>query len=185
LTSLLLILLLKLTAWPRAEELKPEDLSLRAGAPRVLVQQGQLSVELWEADLGAVLAPIRLKAGIPIIVSPSAGTRISAQFTGVALEPGLRRLLQLAAQSYAIRYAPGPTGVVVIQEVRVFGTAHAEGPVPVVAEHAGDDHGAEAGQRFVEALVHQAASPAFASEEESAVVRRFRDTLQRSLEPTP
>jgi hypothetical protein len=186
--SLLVILLVGPAAWPRADALDPGNLPPRGGAPRVqvAVQQGRLSVDLWEADLGDVLAQIRQKAGIPIIVSPNAGKSISAQFTGVALEPGLRRLLQLAAQSYAIRYAPGPAGVMVIQEVRVFGTAPAEGPVPVVADRAGEDHGAEAGQHFVEALVqHHAASPAFAGEEESAVARRFREALERSLEPTP
>jgi hypothetical protein len=119
-------------------------------------------------------------------VSPSAGEKISVQFTGVALEEGLRRVLQRASRSYAVLYAPDPAGGVAMREVRVFGKAHEEDPVPVVAERAVEEPMAEAGQRFFEALVqHQAASPPVASEEESDVVRRFREALEHSSEPAP
>src|SRR5262249_48137420 len=112
LASLLVILLLGSAARPWAGEPSPEDMPLKRLASRlhVSVQQGQLSVDLWEADVEEVFAQIGQKAGIPIIMSPSAGEKISVQFTGVTLEQGLRRLLQRASRSYAILYASDPAG---------------------------------------------------------------------------
>jgi hypothetical protein len=159
-----------------------------AGAPRlqVAVHQGRLSVNLVEADLGEVLAQIRQQAGIPILISPSAREHVSIQFRDLALDQGLRRILQRVSRSYAIRYAPSPTGEGAIQEVHVFEKVHTGSPLPVVAERAGEEPAAEAGQRFVEALrQHQAAVPPVASEEEPDGVRRFRDALERSAEPVP
>jgi type II secretory pathway component GspD/PulD (secretin) len=188
LASLLAILLLGPVAWLWAGEPNPGDIPLKRPGSRlhVAVQQGQLSVDLWEADVEEVLAQIGQKAGIPIIVSPSGGEKLSVQFTGVALEQGLRRVLQLASRNYAMLYAPAPAGGVAIQEVRVFGKAHEGGPIPIEAERAVEEPMAEAGQRFVEAVMqHHAAAPPVASEEESNVVRRFRDALEPSSEPAP
>jgi len=152
----------------------------------VEVQRGRLSVDLWEAAVEEVFVQIGQKAGIPIIVSPSAGETISVQFTGVTLEQGLRRLLQRASRSYVMLYALDPAGGVAMREVRVFGKAQEGEPAPVVAERAAEEPMAEAGQRFVEALMqHQATAPPVASEEESDVARRFREALDRSSEPAP
>jgi hypothetical protein len=75
---------------------------------------------------------------------------------------------------------------VAVREVRVFGKAHEGDAVPVVAERAVEEPTAEAGQRFVEALMqHQAAAPPLASEEESDAASRFREALERSSEPAP
>jgi hypothetical protein len=186
--SLLVILLLGPVAWRWAGEPNPGDIPLKRHGSRlhVAVQQGQLSVDLWEADVDEVLAQIEQKAGFPIMVSPSAGEKLSVQFTGVALEQGLRRVLQLASRSYAILYTSDPAGGVAMREVRVFGKAHDGGPIPVVAERAAEEPTAEAGQRFVEALMqHQAEAPPVASEEESNAVRRFREALEPSSEPAP
>ena len=90
----------------------------RAPRLQVAVHQGRLSVNLWEADLGEVLAQIQQQAGISISVSPGPEHTVSVQFTDVALDQGLRRLLQLASQSYAMRYAPGPTGEVTLARSR-------------------------------------------------------------------
>ena len=60
----------------------------------VAVHDGRLSVDVQEADLAEVLAHIGRQAGIRISAGPSAGKRVSASFTGVALEDGLRRLLR-------------------------------------------------------------------------------------------
>lgn len=187
-TSLLVILVLGPAAWLWAGEPSPGDIPLKRPASRlhVEVQQGRLSVDLWEADVEEVLAQIGQKASIPIIVSPSAGETISMQFMGVALEQGLRRVLQRASRSYAMLYAPDPAGGVAMREVRVFGKAHEGGPVPVVAERTVEEPMAEAGQRFVEALTqHHAAALPVASEEENDVAHRFREALEHSSEPAP
>jgi len=193
LPSLLVILLLGPAALPWAGEPNPGNIPLKGPAPRlhVAVQQGQLSVDLWEADVEEVLTQIGQKAGIPIIVSPGAGETISVQFTGVALEQGLRRVLQRASRSYVMLYAPDPAGGLAMREVRVFGRAHEGDAVPVVAERAAaeptaEEPTAEAGQRLVEALTQrQAAAPPVASEEASDMARRFREALERSSEPAP
>lgn len=188
LATLLVILLLGPAARPWAGKPNPGDIPLKGPAPRlhVAVQQGQLSVDLWEVNVEEVLAQIGQKAGIPIIVSPSVRETISVQFMGVALEQGLRRVLERASRSYVILYTPDPAGGVAMREVRVFGKAHEGGPGPVTAERAAEEPMAEAGQRFVEALMqHQATAPPVASEEESDVARRFREALERSSEPAP
>jgi hypothetical protein len=188
LATLLVILLLGPAARPWAGKPNPGDIPLKGPAPRlhVAVQQGQLSVDLWEVNVEEVLAQIGQKAGIPIIVSPSVEETISVQFMGVALEQGIRRVLERASRSYVILYTPDPAGGMTMREVRVFGKAHEGGPGPVTAERAAEEPMAEAGQRFVEALMqHQATAPPVASEEESDVGRRFREALERSSEPAP
>jgi hypothetical protein len=101
------------------------------------VHQGRLSVDLWEAEVAKVLVRLGQEAGVTITGSPTSGERISAQFTDVELEVGLRRLLRLASLSHAIRYAQGPTGAVGVHEVRVF-TAAPEGPLPAPPDTARD-----------------------------------------------
>jgi hypothetical protein len=188
LAGLLVVALLGASAWLWAGEPKPGDVPLTGASSRlhVLVQQGRLSVDLWEADVEAVLAQIGQQAGIRILVSPSAEDKISVQFTGVTLERGLRRVLQRASRSYAVHFAPDPSGGVAMREVRVFGRVHDGSPTPVGAERAAAEPLAEAGQRFVGTVMqHQAAPPPVASEEASNAVDRFRETWERSSEPAP
>jgi hypothetical protein len=90
---------------------------------QVHVHQGRLSVDLWNAEVSKVLAQLGQAAGVLITGSPTSGARVSAQFTDVELEVGLRRLLRLAALNYAIRYAQETTGVASVREVRVVGAA--------------------------------------------------------------
>ena len=101
---------------------------LAAGAPapagrrlRISAHDGQLSVDVHQAEIGAVLAQIGAQAGVRIVWAPPAARQVSAQFSGVELDAGLRHLLRLAALSYVMRYGPGPTGAPVVQEVRVYG----------------------------------------------------------------
>ena len=174
--SLLVILLLVPVARPWA------------GAPRlqVAVHQGRLSVDLWEADLGEVLAQIHQQAGISIRVSPGPAPTVSVQFADVALDQGLRRVLQLASRSYAMRYAPGPTGEVTLQEVQVFAEAPAGDQSPAGAAHVREKPRAEVGQRFVDTLrQRQAAAPAVAREDESDAASRFREALERHSASAP
>jgi hypothetical protein len=161
---------------------------LRAGGPRlqVAVHQGRLSVHLWEADLGEVLAQIHQQAGISIRVSPSPAPRLSVQFTDVALDHGLRRLLQLASRSYAMHYAPGPTGEVILQEVQIFAEALAVDQSPAGAAHVEETPGAVVGQRFVDAMLQRhAAAPAVTQEDESDAASHFRDALERNAAAAP
>jgi hypothetical protein len=111
---------------------KPESVA-REGhlAKRIHVQvhEGRLSVDLWDAEVSEVLARLGQAAGVVITASPGAGTRVSAQFTDVELEVGLRRLLRLASLSHAIRYAQSPSGAAVVHKVWVFRAAP-EGLLP-------------------------------------------------------
>jgi hypothetical protein len=186
--SLLVILLLVPVARPWAGALPLGDVPVQKRAPRlqVAVHQGRLSVDLWEADLGEVLAQIHQQAGISIRVSPGSEPTVSVQFTDVVLDQGLRRVLQLASRSYAMRYTPGPTGEVSLQEVQVFTKAPAGDQSPAGAAHAGEEPGAAVGQRFVDTLLQrQAAAPAVAREDESDAASRFREALERHSAPAP
>ena len=113
----------------------------RSDAPaarlHLTVHQGRLSVDLWEAEVSKVLVRLGQATGVLITGSPTSGERVSAQFTDVELEVGLRRLLRLASLSHAIRYAQGPTGTMGVHEVRVF-TAATEGPLSRPHETARD-----------------------------------------------
>jgi hypothetical protein len=183
LASLLLIFSLVPVARPWAGALPPGDIPV----PRqqVAVHQGRLSVNLWEEDLGEVLAQIQQQAGISTGVSPSPEPTVSVQFTDVPLDQGLRRLLQLASRSYAMRYAPGPTGEVTLEEVQVFTKAPAGDQSPAGAAQA-EKPGAEVGQRFVDVLLQrQAAAPAVAPEDESDAASHFREALERQAAPAP
>ena len=88
---------------------------------RITAQHGRLSVDVHQADIGAVLAQIGAQAGVRIVFAQPAARAVSAQLSGVELDAGLRHLLRLAALSYVMRYGPGPTGAPVVQEVRVYG----------------------------------------------------------------
>jgi type II secretory pathway component GspD/PulD (secretin) len=121
--SVLLGLLVALTTWTSAWPLKP----LGARSP-VVVHEGQLSVELREAQVRDVLAAIGQQAGLRVHVDASANRTVNAQFTDMELDQGLRRLLRAASLSYTLLYARGPASTVILQEVRVFGEARGEAP---------------------------------------------------------
>jgi hypothetical protein len=133
-----LLLLIPCTGvWSQGTGRHAEDTRPRSAAKgrAVVVQAGQLSVDLQEADLGEVLAQIGRQAGIRMSSGPSFGKRISAHFTGVELEEGLRRLLRLASLSHSFLYTTGPAGTVAMTEVRVLGEGKDPSPLPAtVAE---------------------------------------------------
>jgi type II secretory pathway component GspD/PulD (secretin) len=135
--GLLVLLLLGTGAWSQGQGLHTEDTRQRSATQgrAVVVHQGRLSVDVRAADLGEVLAQIGQQAGMRIAVGPSTGKKVSARFTGVELEEGLRRLLRLASLNHLFLYAPGPAGTVAIAEVRVVGEGQADPPRPAtVAE---------------------------------------------------
>jgi hypothetical protein len=127
----LLFLLIPCTgAWSQGKAPQAEDTRQRNAVKelQVVVQEGRLSVDVQEADLGQVLAQIGRQANIRMVAGPSAGKRVSARFAGVELEDGLRRLLRQASLNYILLHAQGPTGAVVIAEVRVLGAGQDASP---------------------------------------------------------
>jgi hypothetical protein len=117
-------LLIALTAWTSVWSMK------RAGAEMpVVVHEGQLSVDLREAPVQEVLAVIGQQAGLRVAIDASAHGTVTAQFTNMALDQGLRRLLRAASLNYSLLYARGgPAATDILQEVRVFGGAPSEAP---------------------------------------------------------
>jgi hypothetical protein len=157
----------------------------------VVVQQGQLSVDVQEADLEEVLAHIGRQAGIRISPGPSSGKRVSARFSGVALEDGLRRLLRSAHLSHLFLYAKGPTGAVTISEVRVLGEGQeVTSPSAILAAPGVPTHepNAEApsgkGRRQPSAAVEpvQEITPEPGQEEPSELTHRIREVFTLSKE---
>jgi hypothetical protein len=127
-------LLLALTAWtntwpqtPRREADRAPLKSLDARM-QVAVHEGQLSMDVREAQVRDVLAAIGQQAGLRVRIDASATRTVNAQFTAMALDQGLRRLLRAASLSYSLLYARGPAATDVLQEVRVFSEARSGAP---------------------------------------------------------
>jgi hypothetical protein len=163
---------------------------LGAGAPagmrlRITAQHGQLSVDVHQADIRAVLAQIGEQAGVRIVLAQPAAREVSAQFSGVELEAGLRHLLRLASLSYLMLYGQGPTGAPVVQEVRVYGGEAGAGelaaaesdPEATDAPGPARDHPFRQFRERIEALESRAAAEApreASSWPEQEVVNRLR-----------
>jgi type II secretory pathway component GspD/PulD (secretin) len=118
--SVLVGLLIALTAWTRVWPLSPPEARLH-----VAVHEGQISVDVREAPVREVLAAIGQQAGLLVLVDTAANRSVNAQFTGMELDQGLRRLLRAASLNYSLLYTRGPAATVILQEVRVFGEAPA------------------------------------------------------------
>ena len=119
--SALVGLLLALTTWTSAF---PSNLS---GAwMRVAIHEGEISVNLRAAQIRKVFTLIGQQAGLRVYFDEAANGIVDAQFTGIALDQGLRRLLRAASLSYTLLYSRGPTAAVILQEVRVFSATRDE-----------------------------------------------------------
>jgi hypothetical protein len=77
-------------------------------------------VDAREASIQMILHRIGEQAGFSLDLGPIGQRTISVQFTGVELELGLRRLLQLASLSYAMQRAPRAGGGVTLTKLWVF-----------------------------------------------------------------
>ncbi len=93
----------------------------------VTVDEGSLSVDLREASVREVLAAIGQQAGLRVRIDAAVTRTVSAQFTAMTLDQGLRRLLRVTSLSYALLYTRGPAATAILHEVRVFGEARREG----------------------------------------------------------
>jgi hypothetical protein len=193
LAALLLLLIPCAGSWSQGKGLQAEDTRQRSTAKglRVVVQSGQLAVDLQEADLGEVLAQIGRQAGIRISSGPSSGKRISVRFAGIELEEGLRRLLRLASLSHIFLYAKGPAGTVTISELRVVGEGKDTSPRPATGvEPRLEENEQNTGtpvrkaRRQAPGAVELVQEPTPDAEpgEPSEVTRRFREVFKLSKE---
>jgi hypothetical protein len=86
---------------PAAEEPEPPK-----PASSITVEDGKLSVDLVDADLGNVMNEIGSKMHFEVIIRGSIyGKRISTKFAGLDVERGIERLLSLVQEhNYLIHY---------------------------------------------------------------------------------
>jgi hypothetical protein len=73
-------------------------------------------------------APLRPPARLRVHIDAAVTRTVSAQFTAMALDQGLRRLLRVTSLSYALLYTRGPDATAILHEVRVFGEERPEEP---------------------------------------------------------
>jgi hypothetical protein len=179
----LLLLLPGTGSWSQGQGLHAADTRPRRAAPgrAIVVREGRLSVDVQAADLGEVLAQIGQQAGIRISAGPSAGKKVSARFADVELEEGLRRLLRLASLNHLFLYGPGPSGTVVMTEVRVFGEGTAETTRPAPVAKPGSSAAREVPE-LVPEVVESApeSTPEPGQAETSEAMRRVLDAFTRS-----
>jgi hypothetical protein len=123
LVGLLIALIAWTNVWPQARTRNAGSAPLSPLGTRlhVAVHEGQLSVDLREAQMRDVLAAIGQQADLRVHVDATANRTVNAQFTDMELDQGLRRLLRVASLNYSLLYAPGPAATVILHEVRVFG----------------------------------------------------------------
>ncbi len=109
--------------WTRAAAAEPPT------TPRlhVTVEQGRLTVDLWNARLVRVLRLIGERAGVTMRFRGDPNATLTQSFAGVPIEEGLRRLLQ--GHSLVLVYAPtGKGGAPVLTEVSVVPPSLAAAP---------------------------------------------------------
>jgi type II secretory pathway component GspD/PulD (secretin) len=126
----------------------------------VTVQEGSLSVNLQDVPVQEVIAMIGQQAGLRVRIDAAATQRVSAQFTAMALDQGLRRLLRGASLSYALLYTQGSAATASLEEVRVFGEPRREELAP--EDYAAMKAAAPAADRLIPSLQerHAARQPA-------------------------
>ncbi len=94
---------------PLGTSARAEDASAVASpAPLVVFRDGKLSVDVYDVELSEVLQRIATLAGFQLTTEGSL-SRVTAVFTGVSLEEGLRRLVQDHELMLVYR-APGEGG---------------------------------------------------------------------------
>jgi hypothetical protein len=178
--TILGVLILWGSAWLQSSEAGKAPPHHLESQRHIAVRQGQLSVQLQQAELLEVLSEIGRQAGIVITGSLRSEPRLSAQFTAVPLESGLRRLLRIASLSSAMVYGPGSGGSIALREVRVFETGgETAAPLQTIAR---GSHAADAGETslpFSAALAEISQTWAAPMEAgESDITSRFRAALE-------
>jgi hypothetical protein len=162
----LLGLLMTLTVWTgTSPEARMREGAHVAQGPleapmSVTVQEGSLSVNLQDVPVQEVIAMIGQQAGLRVRIDAAATQRVSAQFTAMALDQGLRRILRGASLSYALLYTQGSAATASLDEVRVFGEPRREELAP--EDYAAMKAAAPAADRLIPSLQerHAARQPA-------------------------
>lgn len=121
------------------------------GRASVTVADGQLSVNLRDADLHTILSRIGREAGFSLIMPSSARETISVQFSEMELSQGLRRLLRLASLNYAMIYEASADASENLKEVWVITEGGGDRPSHHVATAHHDEGSAPDAQRSQEA----------------------------------
>ena len=158
---------------------------------KIAVDRGRLSVDLRQADIQMVLASIAERAGITITMESIDQRAISARFTDLELETGLRRLLQLASLNYTILYSQGQAGAAVIKEVIVFGEKQKGEPQPpAVAESDRTEHNENSGNSDVlvvspAAQAPEASAPPLGEQGANEVIQRMQEFSKRDGQGVP
>jgi len=114
---LLIALILSTSIW----SLNPSEAGMH-----VAVHEGEISVDLRAAQIREVLAVIGQQAGLRVYFDEAANGVVDAQFSGLALDQGIRRLLRAASLSYSLIYTQGSAEGGNLREVCVFGEARGE-----------------------------------------------------------
>jgi hypothetical protein len=191
--GLLWLLIPWLAAWSHGDNPTAESPHPKAGERQLHVEvyQGRLSVDLRQADVAEVLALIGRQAGIPVNFGAGSGKSVSAQFTDLELDQGLRRLLRFASLSHAIRYSRGGAGAVTMEEVRVFEETKGEPPLPRGgARRDAAEREDKAGQHLAPPPAHApSAIPPATGWEQSEAARHLHEVLewaqQHGADPPP
>jgi hypothetical protein len=145
-----------------------------------------LSVHLRQADLQAVIVQIGEQAGITIMMNPKDHRTISAGFTDVELEAGIRRLVRGASRSHTILYTREAAGTVAIKEVRVLGEeSGGKPPQLAVSEAGGHTNGDNAVSHAALPLIQTQENSPPAGAEGTDVAARFRQAFELARRRVP
>jgi hypothetical protein len=175
----LLGLLMTLTVWTgTSPEARMREGAHVARGPleapmSVTVQEGSLSVNLQDVPVQEVIAMIGQQAGLRVRIDAAATQRVSAQFTAMALDQGLRRLLRGASLSYALLYTQGSAATASLDEVRVFGEPRREELAP--EDYAAMKAAAPAADRLIPSLQERHAARQSAEPDEAITAEPAAD----------
>jgi hypothetical protein len=153
---------------------------------RISVETGRLSVDLRQADLQTILTQIGEQAGISIVMDPKGRKTVSAEFTDVELEVGIRRLLRGASLSHTILYTQDPAGTLAIKEVRVFWDESGSKPrQPISASAAGNANGDDIVSHAAPPLTQTSADPPSRAAEGGDAAASFKEALELAQRKAP
>jgi hypothetical protein len=175
----LLGLLMTLTVWTgTSPEARMREGAHVARGPleapmSVTVQEGSLSVNLQDVPVQEVIAMIGQQAGLRVRIDAAATQRVSAQFTAMALDQGLRRILRGASLSYALLYTQGSAATASLDEVRVFGEPRREELAP--EDYAAMKAAAPAADRLIPSLQERHAARQSAEPDEAITAEPAAD----------
>jgi hypothetical protein len=124
------VFVLAVVALALAERAPAAEAATPAGTMDVTVREGRLSVNLRDAPLGDVLRLIGQEAHLKVNLDGQFGTPITATFTGLPLEAGIRRLTREHSSSFAYGPPPQPGLTGRLTEIWIVGSVPAAQLMP-------------------------------------------------------